>query len=60
MKRTYTPKRIRYLSPQQYLKEDIQTNKNVQSVFYELPELGKKGFGRFVVTYKTPVLCLEE
>lgn len=60
MNKLYTPKRIRYLSAKQYLKENISDNKNVQSVVYEPPELGKEGFGRFVVTYKNPVLCSGE
>ncbi|MDH2923974.1 hypothetical protein A4A71_01140 [Nicoletella semolina] len=52
------PVKKRYLSPKDYLK-DVQlnsTNNNIDRVRFIPPEIGKSGFGKFLVEYKTAVL----
>ncbi|TNH02201.1 hypothetical protein FHQ26_11715 [Testudinibacter sp. TR-2022] len=58
MKALKTPVKARYLSPKGYLK-DVELNRknnNIDSVVFIPPEIGKSGFGRFLVKYKIPVL----
>ena len=53
-----TPIKKRYLSPKDYLK-DLQLNNihnNIERVQFVPPEIGKPGFGKFLVEYKTPVV----
>lgn len=58
MKTFKTPTKQRYLSPQEYLK-DMRFNQqcnNIDQVQFIPPQIGKPGFGKFLVKYKTPVL----
>ncbi|KGQ36847.1 hypothetical protein JP35_10105 [Gallibacterium anatis] len=58
MKTFKTPTKQRYLSAQEYLK-DIQLNQysnNIEQVKFIPPQIGKPGFGKFLVKYKMPVL----
>lgn len=55
---TYIPTKTRTLSPKQYLAE-VKKNSvvnNIDSVKFIPPQIGKGGFGQFLVQYKTPVL----
>lgn len=54
----YIPTKVRTLSPKQYLAE-VKKNSvvnNIDSVKFIPPQIGKGGFGQFLVHYKTPVL----
>ncbi|MBN6068868.1 hypothetical protein HYE54_12455 [Aggregatibacter actinomycetemcomitans] len=58
MKTFKTPTKQRYLSPQEYLK-DVKLNQqcnNIEQVKFIPPQIGKPGFGKFLVKYKMPVL----
>lgn len=58
MKEVKTPTKQRYLSAQDYLK-DIRLNRhnnNIEQVQFIPPQIGKRGFGKFLVKYKIPVL----
>ncbi|ARU66145.1 hypothetical protein FWK45_01990 [Histophilus somni] len=58
MKTFKTPTKQRYLSPQEYLK-DVKRNQhlnNIEQVQFIPPQIGKPGFGKFLVKYKIPVL----
>ncbi|MCI7718769.1 hypothetical protein HZ320_01010 [[Pasteurella] aerogenes] len=58
MKEFKTPTKQRYLSPQEYLK-DLKFNEkcnNIEQVKFIPPQIGKPGFGKFLVKYKMPVL----
>ncbi len=52
------PKKQRYLSAKQYLKdvEKNQVTNNIEQVTFIPPTIGKGGFGKFLVKYKRPVL----
>lgn len=58
MKTFKTPTKQRYLSPQEYL-QDVKRNQqcnNIEQVKFIPPQIGKPGFGKFLVKYKMPVL----
>ncbi|OBX79244.1 MULTISPECIES: hypothetical protein [Haemophilus] len=53
-----TPTKQRYLSAQEYLK-DVKRNQhgnNIEQVQFIPPQIGKPGFGKFLVKYKVSVL----
>lgn len=53
-----TPTKQRYLSAQEYLK-DMKLNRhcnNIEQVRFIPPQIGKPGFGKFLVKYKMPIL----
>lgn len=57
MKTFKTPTKQRYLSAQEYLK-DVRLNQqcnNIEQVQFIPPQIGKPGFGKFLVKYKMPV-----
>ncbi|MBV7434469.1 hypothetical protein KRX19_05450 [Cardiobacteriaceae bacterium TAE3-ERU3] len=56
MEFVYLPKKKEKVSARRLLSEDLQNNKNVKSVRFNPPVVGKKGFGSFEVEYKNPVL----
>lgn len=58
MEQIRIPVKQRYLSPQEYLK-DFRRNQavnNIEEVKFVPPQIGKGGFGQFLVKYKMPVL----
>lgn len=58
MRTVKTSTRERYLSPKEYVKE-LQINQvhnNIEQVKFIPPQIGKGGFGKFLVKYKMPVL----
>lgn len=58
MKTFKTPTKQRYLSAQEYLKDMQfnQTHNNIEQVQFIPPQIGKPGFGKFLVKYKMAVL----
>mgnify|MGYP000862013814 FL=1 len=58
MKTFKIPTKQRYLSAQEYLK-DIKRNQhcnNIEQVQFIPPQIGKPGFGKFLVKHKIPVI----
>ncbi|BBU96492.1 MULTISPECIES: hypothetical protein [Providencia] len=51
------PVKVRQISPSEMVKMTPEQADNVERVEYKAPKLGGEGFGSFLVTYKTPVLC---
>jgi len=52
------PTKERYLSAREYLREYRlnQVNSNIEKVEFIPPQIGKPGFGKFLIKYKMPVL----
>lgn len=59
MERVRMPTKQRYLSPKEYLKDikHNQTCNNIEQVQFIPPQIGKPGFGKFLIKYKMPVLA---
>lgn len=55
------PLTVRKLSSRQMLDEinTKTTNKNIKSVRFISPKIGKKGYGHFEVSYKVPQLMAD-
>lgn len=51
-----TPHKERLISAQEYLKETQKHAQNIASVRFIPPKVGGRGFGKFYVEYKIPVL----
>lgn len=55
----FIPTRERLLSPSQYLKEMEIFSDNIIDTQYVPPKIGSTSFGKFRVTYDTPILVPE-
>ena len=54
------PRKTRKLSAKEFLDLGKHEKQNITEVHFELPKLGKPGFGSFVIKTKTPTYSIED
>lgn len=57
---TYMPTSTQTVSPEEYMELVKKDAKNIKRSRFIPPRLGKKGFGKFEIEYKTPRLLTGE